>query len=1336
MTYQNYLADRGDMWQLQMNYMKPQYQSPALDVRRSADPYNPLIFITNNTTSQSNVTQSRSVASVGTGLLSAVAAAPAIFPAAEPYTEYPARPPPWPGPPPWPPPPWPPPWPPPQFSSAYDSFSCSAPTNNSTNFTPVNSYYVSSHFTPSNSSNNSMYLSHLEGWRAAAAPPPPPAPQWPGIGQPAPAAYIPAHNNQNYHPAYNDHYNSPAHINPAPAPAPASVSQPQPSQNVRHPQPTANSSRSNVGGKYSRNNRKRKINNSNKIIPENLVLMSCNVRSITNKTKSLENTLATENVDFCILQEINTKKMQYIKGYFQFNLYSQRKFHGVSILAKNFYKNKIMRIPHEEEEHFELVHIIMKDTVPTLNILGCYLDVESRQKVDQVESSWLKFTGIVEEILARGESVVCLGDYNRVMNPENKRLTTGAKLVKDWLEEGQVVLANNLDIPTRVDPHTGKGSTLDLAIVSKNIEGCVKEVSVDTDRNFTPFSMRKVKGEIVKKHTDHLAITLKLKIFKRKGAKVKKRPVINFQSKEGWQKYPEISNKYSEKIKDIIKNHEDTNEIMRKLKIVDEEICTEAFGIIWKGQGKKTGKKNKSSKDIKDLYQEQLGELETMLSEGLVGKDITQKMYNMRKVIKGSKVQPQETMAINDPQTGELITEDEEIKRVSLAHNVKILTKNEPREEDKDEIMMKREAHLGIMNKGNQHEWKLDRGTFLKVMEKAKEKNKNFYKLFNKAGEHYKWAIFELMAKIIDTEQIPDVFKDTSLTPVWKRKGSALQLQNMRFIHMRIWQSRLLAALVTDKIKPKVVKATPNIQLGGIPGASSVEHLVVLKTWMKMLEDKKGGGIFQCFDMEKFFDKESLVDCMDVLKHEADIDNKSYRLIYMMNEDTKISVSTSVGQTQQAIIKDSIGQGSPEAALISSCSIGTAIKNTFRFKISTRIGGLGLNCLIFQDDISKLNDRLEDAREGCKMIDETLKKKQLSVNYDKSKFIVFGDKKYRNKVKKELEKNPMMMGKVRIGQSINEKYVGDQIHEKGCEQSITETIKERKNKLKRTVHEIIETCENPLMDGLSSAKCPFKLFEAQVIPSLLTNCESWIGITDKHIEDLQKFQDEFIRKVLRIAKTTTKAIINWDIGLAPMKWRIAERKMQFVRKTIWTKPVTNIARKALVQEVLCKVKGLAHECRKFSWELGLPNIMCINKTKNEIKEAIKAKIIEEYRDAMEDQKKVKDRLTDNPEDNSYINTLSLPLTRIWFRYRARAIAKVKCNFKQSYNDLSCDFCSGNEEMSQSHVEICGGTWFERRGLDMSTRKGLLDFWRRMTSRLARLPAAAVTHGGSSTGDPT
>ena len=38
-----------------------------------------------------------------------------------------------------------------------------------------------------------------------------------------------------------------------------------------------------------------------------------------------------------------------------------------------------------------------------------------------------------------------------------------------------------------------------------------------------------------------------------------------------------------------------------------------------------------------------------------------------------------------------------------------------------------------------------------------------------------------------------------------------------------------------------------------------------------------------------------------------------------------------------------------------------------------------------QEDISKMNDKVEQARDGCTKIDDTLKKKLLSVNYDKEK---------------------------------------------------------------------------------------------------------------------------------------------------------------------------------------------------------------------------------------------------------------------------------------------------------------------------------------------------------------
>ena len=438
--------------------------------------------------------------------------------------------------------------------------------------------------------------------------------------------------------------------------------------------------------------------------------------------------------------------------------------------------------------------------------------------------------------------------------------------------------------------------------------------------------------------------------------------------------------------------------------------------------------------------------------------------------------------------------------------------------------------------------------------------------------------------------------------------------------------------------------------------------------------------------------------------------------ICQLNEDTKIRVRTSVGDTDWHNIEDGIGQGAPAAALVSSCSIGNAIHETFKDKPSTKIGNMNMSAMVFQDDIAKMNDELKHAREGCEEINETLLKKLLSVNYDKSKFVIIGNKAYKDKIMKELEKNPMMMGKVKIDRSVMEKYLGDLIHEKGCEASILETIKERLKKLRPKMNEIIQTSENPMMQGLSNAEVPFKLFESTVITPLLNNCESWIGIKDQQLNLLQKFQEEFIEKVLRISNKTTKAIINWDVGLPPMKWRIGERKLQFLRKTM-AKDYKNITKRALFQEVITDTEGLVHECRLLGNEIGIPDLMFNNSTKSQIKSKVKEHVKREYRNAMENQKKVQDRLTDNPEDNSYLKILPLPLARVWFRYRARATANVKGNFRHSHTDMSCDLCTSNEEMNQEHLETCEGTGYERRGLNMRNWKGILDFWRRMTIKL-------------------
>ena len=53
-----------------------------------------------------------------------------------------------------------------------------------------------------------------------------------------------------------------------------------------------------------------------------------------------------------------------------------------------------------------------------------------------------------------------------------------------------------------------------------------------------------------------------------------------------------------------------------------------------------------------------------------------------------------------------------------------------------------------------------------------------------------------------------------------------------------------------------------------------VEHLVTVKTWMTKQEANKVNGVFQTLDLEKFFDKESLIDRMCTLKEKAQITDK------------------------------------------------------------------------------------------------------------------------------------------------------------------------------------------------------------------------------------------------------------------------------------------------------------------------------------------------------------------------------------------------------------------------------------------------------------------------------
>ena len=166
-----------------------------------------------------------------------------------------------------------------------------------------------------------------------------------------------------------------------------------------------------------------------------------NLRSFNNKKITVQDILFKNNIDFAVLSEINCQSVPILKNYKQFVVYSKRRFHGVSVCVKSSLVKHCIRIPHPDENQFEIVHIRINDTSVPTNLLGVYLDVESRSNVDAVKEGWFKLLNIAKEVLDRGEALILMGDLNRPLYSE--KVSPGTKLLLDWIKEDTMEILND-----------------------------------------------------------------------------------------------------------------------------------------------------------------------------------------------------------------------------------------------------------------------------------------------------------------------------------------------------------------------------------------------------------------------------------------------------------------------------------------------------------------------------------------------------------------------------------------------------------------------------------------------------------------------------------------------------------------------------------------------------------------------------------------------------------------------------------------------------------------------------------------------------------------------------
>ena len=213
-----------------------------------------------------------------------------------------------------------------------------------------------------------------------------------------------------------------------------------------------------------------------------------------------------------------------------------------------------------------------------------------------------------------------------------------------------------------------------------------------------------------------------------------------------------------------------------------------------------------------------------------------------------------------------------------------------------------------------------------------------------------------------------------------------------------------------------------------------------------------------------------------------------------MNKSVKIQIKTPAGMTQSEESHDLVQQGTVESRVISSVNIGKGVDVTFKDSDGeVYYVDLKLNPMSFMDDIGKISDNVKAAQDGNNRIEKLIDSKCLALNLDKCNFLVMGSKKHRKKLKRELDKSPLLLSNQPMKEVTTVRYLGDFL----CatlEESVHKTVLHRVGIAKKSIFDIRSIIEDKQAECLGGSNLALDIWTAAVESMLWPNAETWTQV--------------------------------------------------------------------------------------------------------------------------------------------------------------------------------------------------------------------------------------------------
>ena len=184
----------------------------------------------------------------------------------------------------------------------------------------------------------------------------------------------------------------------------------------------------------------------------------------------------------------------------------------------------------------------------------------------------------------------------------------------------------------------------------------------------------------------------------------------------------------------------------------------------------------------------------------------------------------------------------------------------------------------------------------------------------------------------------------------------------------------------------------------------------------------------------------------------------------------------------------------------------------------------------------------------------------------------------------ELKLTPLKFDEFNMKQEKMIKYLGMQLHEDGIAASIQATVDDRSGKIRGATFEIKSLIEDFSMAALGGFMGAWVLWQRAMIPSMLSGCFNWVGVSQKTIDQLDSIQNMYIRVQMRTGQGCSKVMLRADTSMLGMKQRLLTEKMLFIQR-LRRMEDSSLAKEVYDEQKLNGWPGLAKEVSEICREI-------------------------------------------------------------------------------------------------------------------------------------------------------